>query len=66
MTLECGILDNESKSNRKRKLAERKSLHDGSGDVAELNAAVDTIAERTDFMRVSTAFFVPKLLSLGS
>ena len=52
MTLECGILDNESKSNRKRKLAERKTLYDGSADVAEINAAAEAIAERSDFMRV--------------
>ena len=54
LTLECGILDNEAKMNRKRKLAERKNLQDenGNDDDDDLSAAVRTIGERTELMKV--------------
>ena len=52
LTLECGILDNEAKINRKRKLVERKKLHDEDGNVDDLNDAIAAIGGRTDFMKV--------------
>ena len=54
LTLECGILDNEAKMSRKRKLVERKNLHQDVGDVDDLNAAIQTINERTDLMKVNS------------
>ena len=52
LTLECGILDNEAKIHRKRKLLERKKLHDEDGNVDDLNDAIAAIGGRTDFMKV--------------
>ena len=53
LTLECGILDNEAKMNRKRKLTERKHLLDENGnDDDDISAAVTTIGERTELMKV--------------
>ena len=53
LTLECGILDNEAKMNRKRKLVERKNLfEEGNRDCEDLKAALETIGERTEFMKV--------------
>ena len=53
MTLECGILDNEAKMNRKRKLVDRKNLfEEGNQDSEDLKAALETIGERTEYMKV--------------